>query len=244
MIVFFCCILVIGGVFGLGCGIVGVFCVVGDVVFIGDVDVQVVVIVVDEIGVIVFGFDIVDEVLVQVVCEWIVEVGGFDVLVNNVGVVVGGGMFQEVVVDVVDVVLCVNVCGMFFMFWVFGVLFVDFGYGFIVNILLIGVWQFILGFGYYEVMKVVVDVFICIVVIEFVGLGVCVNVVVFGFVFMLLIVEFVVNFDVCVVWELCIFFGMIVEVDQIMLFVLFFMSDVVSYIIGVFVVVDGGQFLV
>ncbi|WP_244632464.1 MULTISPECIES: SDR family oxidoreductase [unclassified Microbacterium] len=134
-------ILVTGGASGLGRGIAAAFRESGDVVFIGDVDADAAARVAAEIGATALALDIADESSVLAAAELLAADGGIDVLVNNAGVVAGGGTLQEVPVDVFDTALHVNVRGTFLMLRTFGALFAEAGRGAIVNISSIGARQ-------------------------------------------------------------------------------------------------------
>lgn len=134
-------ILVTGGASGLGRGIATAFRDRGDEVFIGDVNADAATAVAAEIGATALTLDIGDESSVRAAAERLAADGGIDVLVNNAGIVAGGGTLQEVPVDVVDAALRVNVRGTFLMLRIFGALLADAGRGAIVNISSIGARQ-------------------------------------------------------------------------------------------------------
>lgn len=121
--------------------------------------------------------------------------------------------------------------------------------GVIVNVSLIEVFLFFVrGFVYYDVVKFGVVVFMRVIVREY-GKKIRVNVVVLGGIEMEGVKRFkkevIMKFDIEKIgiffyFNVCFLMGCFGEFDEVVRVIFFFVSDLVSYVNGVIVLVDGG----
>jgi NAD(P)-dependent dehydrogenase (short-subunit alcohol dehydrogenase family) len=238
-------VLITGGASGLGRGIAEAFLANGDTVVIADIDADAVARVSTELGCDSERIDISDPASVATGVSAVVErLGGLDVLVNNAGIVGGGGGLLDLDVAVLDAALAVNVRGTFLMTQAAGRHLVAAGSGSIVNISSIGARQPTPGLGHYEATKAAVDALTRTAAIEFAAAGVRVNAVAPGPVITPLTAGFAADPAARAAWEARIPLATIAEVTQVAPLVLFLASDEASHITGVSIPVDGGQLLV
>src|ERR1700712_689084 len=109
-------VLITGGASGLGRGIAEAFLAAGDTVVIADVDADALRRVAVELGSDSEHIDISDPDSVTAGVDAVLaRLGGLDVLVNNAGIVGGGGLLIDLDVAVLDAALAVNVRGTFLM---------------------------------------------------------------------------------------------------------------------------------
>lgn len=98
----------------------------------------------------------------------------------------GRSLMEEMIIEFYCLVMVFNLDSVFFVFCVVIFYFKKIIGGFIVNYILNVVWNVGgLGVGIYGVLKVVVNMLICVFVKEFVFVGICVNVVFLGIIDML-----------------------------------------------------------
>lgn len=238
-------VLVTGAAQGLGRGIAQAFADLGDLVIVADLDGDGAAKAAAEIGGDALPVDISNAESVAEAAEQVkTRHGGIDVLVNNAGVVGGGGPLLDLDIAVLDGALAVNVRGTVLMTQAFGKMMKDAGKGVIVNISSIGARQPTPGLGHYEATKAAVDAITRTSAIELAPFGIRANAVAPGPVITPLTAGLVADPDARAAWETRIPLGSIAEVTQIAPAAVFLASDDASHITGVSLALDGGQLLV
>ncbi|WP_029041870.1 SDR family NAD(P)-dependent oxidoreductase [Cucumibacter marinus] len=238
-------VLVTGAAQGLGRGIAQAFADLGDMVIVADLDGDGAAKAAAEIGGDALPVDISNADSVAEAAEQVkTRHGKIDVLVNNAGVVGGGGPLLDLDIGVLDGALAVNVRGTVLMTQAFGKMMKDAGKGVIVNISSIGARQPTPGLGHYEATKAAVDAITRTTAIELAPFGIRANAVAPGPVITPLTAGLVADPDARAAWETRIPLGSIAEVTQIAPAAVFLASDDASHITGVSLALDGGQLLV
>lgn len=133
------------------------------------------------------GFDVIDEeVVIWYVCSIGEKYGKIDCVINNVGGFGGRSFIEGMIIEFYCLVMVLNLDSMFFVLRVVIFFLKNVVGSFIVNYILNVVWNVGgLGVGIYGVLKVVVNILICVLVKELVLVGIWVNVVLFGMIDML-----------------------------------------------------------
>ncbi|MEF2978629.1 SDR family NAD(P)-dependent oxidoreductase [Subtercola sp. YIM 133946] len=237
-------VLVTGGASGLGRGIAEAFAELGDEVIIADSNREALASAATEIGVLQRFVDISSAASVAEAVDAVAtDHGGIDVLVNNAGIVGGGGSMLDLDVSVLDAALAVNVRGTFLMTQAVGRLMAAARSGSIVNVSSIGARQPTPGLGHYEATKAAIDALTRTAAIELAPYRVRVNAVAPGPIITPLTRVLVADPQARSAWEARIPLGSVATVDQVCPLVVFLAGDTASHITGTSVPVDGGQLL-
>ncbi len=238
-------VLVTGAAQGLGKGIAQAFAQLGDFVIVADVNAAGAASTAQEIGGEAVTLDISDATAVtSVVADISARHGKIDVLVNNAGIVGGGGLLLDLDPALLDAALAVNVRGTVLMTQAVGRLMVAARSGVIVNVSSIGARQPTPGLGHYEATKAAVDAVTRTTAIELAQYGIRANAIAPGPVITPLTADFATNPQARAAWEARIPLGSIAEISNIAPAAIFLASDAASHITGVSLALDGGQLLV
>ena len=237
-------VLVTGAAQGLGRGIAQAFASKGDFAIVADRDAAGAERTAAELSGQALPLDISDAAAVSAaIAAVLAEHGRIDVLVNNAGVVGGGGLLADLDVAVLDAALAVNVRGTFLMTQAVARPMMAARSGVIVNVSSIGARQPTPGMGHYEATKAAVDAITRTTAIELAPYGIRANAVAPGPVITPLTAGLAENPEARAAWERRIPLGTIAEVAQIAPAAVFLASPEASHITGVSLALDGGQLL-
>ncbi|MBB4920810.1 SDR family NAD(P)-dependent oxidoreductase [Streptosporangium saharense] len=239
-------VLVTGAASGIGRAVAEAFASAGDRVVVADVNRAGADEVAAEIGGLAVTLDVTNPESVSAAVDEVAEkLGPIEVLVNNAGLVAGGGLLVDLPFEVFDTVVSVNFRGTFTVTKTVAAQMIKTGKGgCIVNISSIGARQPTPGMGHYEATKAAVDALTRTGAVELASHGIRVNGVAPGPVHTPMTAGLMENPQAREAWESRIPLRKIATTEDITPLVLFLASANAGHITGTVVQVDGGQLLV